>query len=114
MQPPRARAFLGLGEPGFDIADGHGAVGPMAVLALIRRVDDAGYMTGTGDHELDRTAEQLRAEEHRLGRCDVILARCQAVDRNDDVAEIDGFASKYHLAISKLVLGVEFGRASGR
>src|SRR5712671_5836837 len=70
VRPPRARMLLRLLEPGFERARARFAAGPILVLGLARRIDDAGDVAGAGQHVFYRSAEEFRAEERRLGRRD--------------------------------------------
>ena len=116
MRPPRAWTLLGLGKPSFDVANEWPA-DPVAVFDLVRGVDHAGNMTGTGDDERDRAAEKFRAQEYRFRRRDMILACRQAIDRSGDVAEIDLLTGEHYLAFRELVIEItvsEIERMTGR
>ena len=81
--------LLGLGDPVVETSPFGCVAGPVLVLRACRRVDDAGDMAGAGQHEVHRPAEEFRAEEHRLRRRDVVLARREIVDRDRHLAEVE-------------------------
>src|SRR5438045_7305122 len=116
VRPPRSGMLVRPGEPAFEIAD-RPAAGPVAVFLLGRRIDHAGNVAGTGQHEFDRTSKELRAEERRFRRRDVIFAGGQIVDRNGYPAEIERLIADHHLAPAELVLEIavaEIERVIGR
>src|SRR5262249_18029704 len=63
--PPGALMLLGFLEPALEIAVDL-AAGPVTVFRLERRIHDTGDVAGSGEHELDRRAEKLAADEHRF------------------------------------------------
>src|SRR6266581_3601932 len=65
VRPPRSRMLLRALEPVTkrDVLDV--VVGPELVFACRGRVDHAGNMPGTGQHEFHRAAEELRAIKYR-------------------------------------------------
>ena len=86
-------------------------VGPVLVLDLVaRRIDDAGDVARARQHVGHRPAEQPRADEHRLGRRDVVLLGAQLVDRQLDLAEVELDAADRHLPAGELVLVIELAQ----
>ena len=80
------------------------------LILLAGRVDDAGDVARARQHVGHRAAEQPRADEHRLGRRDVVLLGAQLVDRQLDLAEIELDAADRHLPAGQLVLVVELAQ----
>src|SRR6476661_1354551 len=56
--PPRTRALLRSVEPAFEVVAVRWAPGPMLVLLLVGRIDDAGDVPGSGQHKAHRSAEE--------------------------------------------------------
>src|SRR4029078_1704890 len=104
--PPGAGVFLRLFEPGVEAGVGRLRAGPILVFHLRRRIDDAGDVAGAGQHEAHWPAEELRAEQHRLGGSDVILARGEIVDRDLHALELELLAADHHVALGQPVLEV--------
>ncbi len=106
--------LLGLGEPLVDIGAG-GRLRPVPVLVFVpaRRIDDTRDMAGAGQHEAHAAAEIGRAEQHRLGRRDVILPRGEIVDRHLDLLEIDRLAFNHHLAARQIVVEIAVAQIEG-
>src|SRR4051794_16515895 len=61
VRPPRAGMFLRLLEPGIEAGARGPWSRPVLVFHLDRRIDHAGNVSGAGQHEADRSAEELRA-----------------------------------------------------
>src|SRR5665213_2405551 len=98
IRPPRPLVLLRALEPVrqrnvLDIV-----VGPELVFARRRRVYHAGDVSGSGQHVFDRAAEKLRAVQHRLRRCDVILAGRQIVDRQFHLRQVEQGVVEHHAA----------------
>jgi hypothetical protein len=72
IRPPRACTFGGLGQSFINIRPGRFRPGPVLIFMQIGRIDNAGDMTGPGEHELHRPAEIFRTVQHGFGRRDVI------------------------------------------
>src|ERR1043166_3043254 len=98
VRPPRARVLFRLVEPGVERARARLAAGPVLIFALARRIDDAGDMARAGQHVFHRPAEELRAEERRLRRGDVVLAGGEVVDRHRHFFQIEMDVGDRHLA----------------
>ena len=98
--------LLGLGEPGIEIGAGGLGAGPILVLHLVRRVDHAGDVARAGQHETHRPAEELRAEQHRFCRRDVILAGGEIVDRDLHFLQVELLAADHHVALAEPVLQI--------
>ena len=98
--------LLGLGEPAGDVGVARLRPGPILVFALGRRIDDAGDMAGAGDDKAHIAAEAFRADHHRSGRCDVILAGGEIVDRDLHRLEIDQAVAEHHLALRQFVVEI--------
>jgi hypothetical protein len=81
--------FGRLFKPAFEIGAARLRAGPILVFVLVRRVDHAGDVAGTGQNEAHRPAEIFAAEQHRLRRRNVILAGGEIVDRYLDGLEVD-------------------------
>src|SRR5262249_6303371 len=79
-RPPRALVHLGTLDPVAerDVLDI--VVGPVLVLAAGRWIDHARDVAGAREHILHRAAEELRAVEHGIGRCNVIFAGGEVID----------------------------------
>ena len=67
-------------KPGLEFSHGR-PVGPVLIPVPCRRVHDPGDMARAGNDKPDRTTQDLRAQEHRPRRCDMVLASRQVVDR---------------------------------
>lgn len=72
----------------------------------LRRIDDAGYVAGSAEHEFHRPAEQGGTGEDRFRRRDMVVAGGEVIDRDFDVAEIDPLAGDPHQPAGEIVLEV--------
>ncbi|MND33014.1 hypothetical protein D3C80_235980 [compost metagenome] len=76
------------------------------VFLKLRRVDDAGNVAGSAEHEFHRPAKQRSAREDRFRRRDMVVAGGEIVDRDLDIAEIDPFAGNAHQSTREIVLEI--------
>src|SRR5579885_2703530 len=100
IRPPGAAMLGRVPQPFVDVGAVRLTAGPVLVLALRRRVDDAGDVAGPGEHESHRPAEILRAVENRFCRRDMVFARREIVDRHLDLPQIELDAADLHLAFA--------------
>ena len=68
-------------------------VGPVLVLALLRRVDDAGNVAGAAKHETHRAAIKFGCLKDRLGRRYMVLNSGLQINRNVNFREVNGAAN---------------------
>src|SRR5664279_3522544 len=97
--PPAAGVLIGRGKPVFGRSRQASAVAdPVAALVLQRRVDDAGNVAGSAEHEAALALEDLGASIGARPRHDVVFARRVDVGRRVDATEIDPFTTDDRLA----------------
>src|SRR6266851_8629453 len=65
IRPPRAGPLLGLLDPALEVAE-RGSIAPIGIFHRLGRIDDAGDVAGSVQHELDRAAEEFRSQKHRF------------------------------------------------
>src|SRR6516164_7194263 len=104
VRPPRACMFGGLGQPFINIRARRFRPVPVLIFMQIGRIDNAGDMSGPGEHELHRPAEILRTVQHGFGRRDVILLGGETVDRNLDLAQVELDAAQLQFAPCEFVV----------
>src|SRR5262249_11514873 len=94
------------GKPFADVGAARLWAGPVLILLLGWRIDYAGDVAGGREHETHRSAEEPRANQHRLGGRNVVLAGGEIVDRHLDPLEVDRLASDLHLAAREIVVKI--------
>src|SRR5215470_6102566 len=103
--PPGSRILLSSLDPLVERSFGR-STRPIAVLLHCGWIDDAGNMAGACEHVSERPAKELRAEENRLCRSNMVFASREVIDRNLDLVQLERPATDHHFALGELVLKI--------
>src|SRR5580704_9020601 len=103
--PPTTGMLDRILDPGGELAPRR-AASPIFVFGLVGGVYNACDMAGARHDIAHRPAKILRADEHRFGRRDMVLARGEFIDRNRHLAEIERFAADDHAPPRQIVFEV--------
>src|SRR6516165_2242913 len=106
VRPPGASMLLGLRQPALDIGARRLGSGPILVFHLVRRVDDAGDVARSGQHEANLSAKKFAAQRYGFCRRNMIIACCKIVDGSFYALQIKLLAADDHLTLAEPVIKI--------
>src|SRR4051794_34148683 len=92
IRPPASRFLLGLLQPVRRVAV-QVVMSPVTALVAGRRIDYPGDVTAGSEHEARVLSDQSFGAKSTLPRHNVILARCQQIERYFGLREVNAHAT---------------------